>query len=126
VGTARFRVTANDPARSVFVGIAPTGSVDAYLTGVGYSTVQGLHASDVTYVRHAGSAPATAPGQQSFWTTAVFGAGTQELSWTPSSGDWTLVVMDAASSANLAVRADVAATAPGLPAVERGMFGGGA
>jgi hypothetical protein len=126
VGTTRVRVTASDPTQAVFVGIAATSSVDAYLAGVGYSTVQTLQNSGVTYLRHEGSAPATTPGQQQFWAAGVSGPGTQELTWTPSTGDWTLVVMDADSSANVAVRADVAATVPSLPALERGMYVAGA
>jgi hypothetical protein len=40
LGTVRVRATSNDPAKPVFIGIARTADVNAYLGGVAYSTVR--------------------------------------------------------------------------------------
>jgi hypothetical protein len=124
--TARIRVTATDPARPVFVGVAPTASVDAYLAGVAYSTVNTIGVSGTRYVQHAGSTAVALPGQQGFWTASVTGTGTQALAWTPATGDWTIVVMNADGTANLAVRADAAATVPSLNWIAVALFVAGA
>jgi hypothetical protein len=67
-----------------------------------------------TYREHAGGAPATSPGEASFWSASVSGTGTQTLSWKPQPGDWTLVVMNADGSRGVAVNAAIAATLPVL------------
>jgi len=124
--TARIRVTATDPARAVFVGVAPTASVDAYLAGVAYSTVNAIGVNGTTYVQHPGSTAVALPGQQGFWTARVSGTGTQALTWVPTTGDWTIVVMNADGTANLAVRADAAATVPSLNWIALALFVAGA
>jgi len=124
--TARIRVTATDPARAVFVGVGPTASVDAYLAGVAYSTVNAIGVNGTTYVQHPGSTTVALPGQQGFWTARVSGTGTQALTWVPTTGDWTIVVMNADGTANLAVRADAAATVPSLNWIALALFVAGA
>lgn len=122
LGTTRIRVKATNPAQAVFVGIAPTGSVDAYLAGVSYATVQRIGGTRTTYVEHAGTAPAASPGQQGFWASSVSGAGSQTLTWTPASGDWTIVVMNQDAVGGVTVQADIAATVPSLTRIEFVMF----
>ena len=67
-----------------------------------------------TYIRHAGTVPTTPPGQVTFWAVKASGPGTQTLTWTPASGDWTVVVMNPDASPGVSVRADVGATVPAL------------
>ncbi len=114
LGTVRFRVTAQDAAQPVFVGVAPTATVETYLRGVGHATWHGVNESRATMIEKSGSAPATAPAQQDFWTVSTSGAGTQALSWTPTAGEWSMVVMNTDGTNAVAVRAAAAATAPGL------------
>jgi len=114
LGTARIRVTPGDPTQSLFVGIAPTDAVQRYLNGVQHSTVQSLGGSTTRYVEQAGGAPSTPPAQQTFWTVQASGTGSLPLTWTPTAGNWTLVVMNAAATSGMAIHADAGATVPGL------------
>jgi len=42
-----------------------------------------------------GSAPAGAPGDETFWVASATGAGEQTLDWEPEDGDWRAVLMNA-------------------------------
>lgn len=122
LGRVRIHVTAADAGRSVFVGVARTSDADRYLSGVAASTVSRVDGHRVKYVQRSGTAPAQPPAQVAFWTAQAVGTGRQTLTWEPSSGDWTVVVMNADASAVVAVRADVGATIPVLPWVAAGMI----
>ena len=65
----------------------------------------------------AGGAPATLPGQESFWVAQASGTGQQELLWVPAAGDWTAVVMNADGSRPVVAYLSFGATAPGLSAI---------
>ncbi len=125
VGTLRIRVTSAGGISPVFIGIAPAGSAERYLTGVAYATVTGVTDHHGTYAEHAGSAPAVPPPAAGIWTAQVSGPGTQTLTWAVKSGDWMVVVMNAGGSAPVSVRADVAATLPALPWIATGLLLGG-
>jgi hypothetical protein len=93
-------------ARPVFVGIAPQADVDRYLDGVAHSEVTDVDGDDdVAYAAHRGTAPAGAPGAQTFWDASVTGSGRQTLTWKVHEGRWAVVVMNA--DASRAVDADV-------------------
>jgi hypothetical protein len=100
----------------VFVGIARTADVDAYLAGVGHSQVVDFTnwSGDPIYEQTSGTAPAEAPGDSDIWVAQASGPGRQSLTWDTDRGEWTTVVMDA--DAAQGVRADVAigAEAPNL------------
>jgi len=104
------------PAGAVFVGIAPTADVDAYLRGVARSVVvdpgEGGDHWKLDDVR--GGSPATPPTAQSFWAESVTGAGTQTLTWDVDQGDWTIVVMDPAAAAPVGADVAIGATVPVL------------
>jgi len=127
LGDVRFRFTADDPARGTFAGIAPTSDVLGYLSGVEYSTVTNFSSGgeSATYTSHAGGAPSTPPAEEGFWVAEASGSGTQSLTWAPSSGDWTIVVMNADGSPGVSVRADAGATVPALTWVAIGLLVGG-
>jgi hypothetical protein len=125
LGDVRFRFTADDPSRETFVGIAPTSAVRDYLSGVEYSTVTDFGSGGATYTRHTGGAPASPPADAEFWVARANGSGTQSLTWTPSSGDWTILVMNADGSAGISVRADAGANVPALTWVAIGVLAGG-
>jgi hypothetical protein len=85
---------------ALFVGVAPTAQVDAYLAGVAHHQVTGIDfdgstIGGVDYRSSDGFTEPPAPTTQAFWTEAVFGDGTQTLDWSLESGNWTAVVMNA-------------------------------
>ena len=125
LGDVRFRFTADDPSRQTFVGIAPTSDVRGYLSEVEYSTVTDFGSGGATYTFHAGGAPATPPAEAGFWVAEASGSGTQSLTWAPSSGDWTIIVMNADGSPGVSVDADAGATVPALTWVAIGLLVGG-
>ncbi|MEV0287057.1 MULTISPECIES: DUF4389 domain-containing protein [unclassified Kribbella] len=112
-GDARVRVLADDGA-PVFVGIASSADVRAYLAGVAYTTVTSARPYSTTYDDHAGGAPSTPPTEVAIWRTQAAGSGEQTITWPVENGDWMLVVMTPDVAANFAVQADFGATAPAL------------
>ncbi len=124
LGDARVRVTSADPAKAVFVGIAPQAAAEGYLSGVHYATVTDL-SRRITYRDHQGSAPATSPASAGIWAERVSGVGTQALIWPVQSGRWTIVAMNADASPGVSVRTDIGATAPSLAPLAAGLLIGG-
>jgi hypothetical protein len=116
LGTARVRATGTDGA-PVFIGVAPTDAVADYLDGVAHSTVTEL--DDTAYAEHPGGAPSQAPTASDIWTDQASGTGTQSMTWKPSGGNWTVVVMNADGSADVHAEADVGATVPVLGSLVR-------
>jgi hypothetical protein len=116
LGTVRIRVTAADPARPVFLGIARTGEVDGYLSGVGHADVTDIDVDPVRveYAAHPGAAPRSAPGGQAFWERSDAGTGTRTVEWELATGDWTVVVMNADGSPGVAADVDLGGTLPVL------------
>ncbi len=91
LGTVRIR---SESDRAVFVGIAPAAEVDRYLEGVEHDVVTDFD-GDPEYETRAGGAPASPPGEETFWAESVVGPGEQTLDWDPEDGDWRVVVMNA-------------------------------
>jgi hypothetical protein len=106
IGKVRFHATSQKP---VFVGIARTADVDAYLAGASYAVADDVDADPfaITYVSHQGTRALAAPGTRSFWAASAVGAGDTSLTWKPRSGTWSVVVMNADASPGVA--ADVTA-----------------
>ena len=97
----------------LFMGIAPTSAVDAYLTGVAHHEVtevdrheESKEILDVRYTAHEGTTAPSPPGAESFWESSVEGTGRLTLDWTLQPGDWTGVIMNADASSG--VSADLA------------------
>jgi len=89
---------------AVFVGIGPSDDVASYLGDVTRDEVTHLgRSSDVDYRSHSGSAPATPPGDQTFWVASATGAGAQTITWDVTSGNWSVVVMNADGSQGVMV-----------------------
>jgi hypothetical protein len=126
LGDVRIRVTANDPAKPVFVGIARADAATAYLNGVRYTTITDLSGRADRYNEHNGDAPRTPPAAERIWVAQISGTGTQTLDWAAPDGEWMVVVMNADASAGLDIRADAGATVPGLTWVATGLLAGGA
>jgi hypothetical protein len=124
LGTARLEVTGADPTTDVFVGIAPVDRAQTYLEGVQRTVVGdlGVDASNGGRVDLPGGAPSGPPTGQDFWAAQSSGSGTRQLSWSPSEGNWMLVVMNADGSAGVAVDGRVGATVPALGGVAWGLL----
>ncbi|MGY1679946.1 DUF4389 domain-containing protein [Geodermatophilus sp. SYSU D01176] len=116
IGDVRVEVTAAEPATEVFLGVARASDVDRYLAGVGHGRVDelGPDGGPGTATEIRGGAPASLPGDEDFWIARAQGTGTQTLQWTPSDGDWTVVVMRADGAAGLDVDARAGVTVPAL------------
>jgi hypothetical protein len=95
----------------VFVGIARTDDVAAYLAGVSHSTVEDIDYEpfEASYRREPGVRAPAVPGSERIWAASAAGAGSQSLEWEAEDGDWSVVVMNADGSRG--VQADVSAGA---------------
>ncbi len=103
----------------IFVGIARTADVDAYLTGVARSVALD-HVSDdgsVDLDFTDGGSPPVAPTDAEFWAATAAGQGPQELTWPSEAGDWTLVVMNGGGTTPVEADVAIGATAPILDEV---------
>ena len=106
-GSIRIRATAGTPA-DLFVGIGPADAVSAYLAGVAHAEV--TSALDPEDLRIApGTAPASVPGEQQFWAASATGGDVQSLTWEVDNGTWSLVVMNADGSGDVAADLQVGA-----------------
>ncbi|MGY1593599.1 DUF4389 domain-containing protein [Geodermatophilus sp. SYSU D00708] len=123
LGDARLQVTAEDPSTELFLGVAPSRDVARYLDGVGRRVVAevGPQGGDPG-VEVRGGPPAQPPGDLDIWTAQAQGPGTQTLTWTPSDGAWTVVVLRADGSAGVDVAARAGITAPALPWLWAGLL----
>jgi hypothetical protein len=132
LGRARVEARPATGSGPLFLGIAPTSAVDRYLDGVAVASLQDLNlrwngtpSNTWTTVEHAGGAPATPPAEAGFWTASTSGPGKQVLTWRPSAGDWTVVVMRADGGAAVIADVRAGATLPGLPWIAAGVLGVG-
>jgi hypothetical protein len=107
------RVSATAHGAPVFVGIARTRDVDAYLAGVGRATVTDLTGHPAYDVRR-GAAPSVLPSRAGIWVAQSTGTGKQQLTWTAENGDWTLVLMNADGSRGVTTTVAAGATVPAL------------
>jgi hypothetical protein len=124
IGNVRIRVTSSDPAKPVFVGIAPASEVSGYLSGVRYTTLTSL-GGHRTQISHQGNAVPSPPAAATIWAVHAVGTGTQTLVWTAPAGNWVVVAMNADASPVLTVRADAGAELPGLGWIAAGLLVGG-
>jgi hypothetical protein len=124
LGTVRVQATANGP--DLFLGVGPSAQVADYMRGVQRTVIDDLgndgavQGSDVP-----GNAPSGPPQAQTFWADQVAGGGRQQLSWDPSEGNWTFVVMNADGSAAVDADLRVGAEVPALTGLAWGMLAGG-
>lgn len=111
-GKVRLDVSGPEP---LFVGIAPKSTVDAYLARVEHTdaTKLDLDPFKVTYVDHPGTVDPGRPAREPFWAAAVSGTS-RPLNWNLRSGDWSIVVMNADGSRNVAARIGVGVEVPAL------------
>jgi hypothetical protein len=124
----RIRLRAESHAgKPVFVGIAPTRDVNAYLRGTAHATVTDVDYEPfrASYRTHSGAGRPAAPSAQRFWVANAEGAGRQTLTWKVRDGSWSIVVMNADGSANVDAGVSAGTDAPWLSAAGWGSLGGG-
>ena len=120
VDEIRIRITSSNPSRPLFAGIAGTGDVERYLSGVSYTTVDGHEVAE-----HPGARVPAAPAAALPWAARAQGTGNLTLTWAVRDGDWTVVVMNADASPGLSVRAEAGISAMALPWLAGEMLGVG-
>ena len=120
VDEVRIRITSSDPSRPLFAGIAATGDVKRYLSGVSYTTVDGHNVAD-----HPGTGDPAAPAAALPWAARAQGTGSLTLTWAVRDGDWMVVVMNADARPGLSVRTEAGISAMALPWLAGEMLGVG-
>jgi len=110
VDEVRIRITSSDPSRQLFAGIAATGDVERYLSGVSYTTVNGHDVTD-----HPGTGVPAPPAAALPWAARAQGTGSLSLTWPVRDSDWTVVVMNTDARPGLSVRAEAGISALALP-----------
>jgi hypothetical protein len=109
LATVRLRATARE-GEQIFVGIAHTSDLDAYLTGIAHDEVTHInwsHGDDVKYRRSDGTATATPPTAETFWVASAEGGGLQTVTWDVEGGNWSILVMNPDGSAGVAADVSV-------------------
>ena len=109
LGDVRLQATDGD----LFLGIGRTSDVEAYLGGVEHHRLTDVDYEPfrARYDLRAGDAPTAPPAEQDFWAATASGAGEQTLMWSPESGSWSAVVMNADASSGIAADLRVGAEA---------------
>lgn len=120
LGEIRIRVTPAAAGSALFVGIGPADEVHHYLAGVGHTIIADFWNERVQPV--GGDAIASAPGSQDFWVASDSGAGPRTVTWDPTGGSWSVVVMNVDGQPGVHVRADLGATIPPLIWISVGLL----
>jgi hypothetical protein len=130
LGKIRLEV-ASRTGEQVFVGIARTSDVSAYLRGTPHAIVTHIDTSPFrsgfrnSYRTVAGPGSAGAPTAQRIWVASSYGTGTRELTWKVQDGDWSVVVMNADGSPRVDAAVSAGAEAPFLGPLGWGLLGTG-
>jgi hypothetical protein len=111
-GHVRIDPRSTDSDKPVFVGIARTHEVDAYLDQVQRDEITDLDFDPFAIDKHreTGEARPAMPAAQTFW--AASSVDGRPLDWKVRSGDWSVVMMNADGSPGVSVDASVGANTP--------------
>ena len=126
-GSILLRGSAADPAKAIFIGIAPQADVAAYLAGVNHSEIVDVRFAPfrAQYREVPGTeCPGAARGPDLLDRLAT-GPGTQELQWDLRPGTWAVVIMNADATAPVAVDLQAGARSDLLWPVFVGLLIGG-
>jgi hypothetical protein len=115
LGQVRIESTATGPT-PLFVGIANSDDATVYLAPIEHAIASDPAGGSPgpTYRQHDGAAPTSAPAGQTIWVASATGTGEQSATWKVSSGDWTVVMMNADGTRPVEGDLAVAATLPWL------------
>jgi hypothetical protein len=110
-GTVRIRATPGNATAPVFIGIGSAAAVDTYLAGVARTLpgTAGRQARDLP-----GGGPSTPPAVAGVWEVQSTGPGEQDVFWTPHTGRWSMVLMNADGTGPVTASIDVGVSAPWL------------
>ena len=120
LGEIRIRVTPTSAGSTTFVGIGPSNQVERYLAGVDRTVITDFWSESLRPT--GGSASASAPASQDFWVASDSGSGPRTVTWEPTGGSWSVVVMNADGQPGVDVRADLGATLPPLVWISVGLL----
>ena len=120
LGEIRIRVSPASAGTTQFVGIGPSDDVDRYLAGVNHTLITDFWSETVQPV--GGDTAASAPSSQDFWVAWDSGAGPRTVTWDPTEGSWSVVVMNIDGQPGVDVRADLGATLPPLVWISVGLL----
>ena len=111
-GRVRIDPRSTNSDKPVFVGIAATKDVNAYLDQVQRDEISDLDFDPFTIdkSRHAGEARPAMPAAQTFW--AASSVDGRPLDWKVRKGEWSVVMMNADGSPGVSVDASVGAKTP--------------
>jgi hypothetical protein len=107
--------------KPLFVGIARTRDVEAWLRGTAYSEVSDIDLAPfkATYAPHHGTRKPGRPAHRRFWAAT----GTHALHWDVRSGAWSVVVMNADGSRGVAAAVSAGAKVPYIAEIAYGTLG---
>ena len=113
--------------KPVFVGIARTDDVSAYLADASHTIVTDVDYDPfkASYSAEPGEGSPAKPGGERIWAASTEGAGPQTLTWEAEDGDWSVVVMNADGSSGVAADISAGAKLPFLTALGWSAVGGG-
>jgi len=122
----RVRLRAQPAERDVpvFVGIARTSDVERYLRGVAHDVVRDVDLDPfrINYRTVVGRGTPGPPGDEHFWVASSGGAGRRTVVWEPTSGNFTVVLMNADASRGVTADASVGVAVHHLWAIVAGLF----
>jgi hypothetical protein len=130
LGKIRLKVASRTDA-PIFVGIAPTSAVSAYLRGTSHAIVTDIDTTAFRSTFHvnsratAGARPVGDPTTQRMWVASSYGAGTRDFTWKVKDGDWSLVVMNGDGSRGVDAAVSAGAEVPFLGPLGWSLLGGG-
>jgi hypothetical protein len=130
--SVKISVTSNN-GKPVFIGVATQQYAQSYLNGVNidklisYEWVPNRFGrlGTPTYQTIPGGNLTSLPLTQAFWVAQASGTGTQTLTWTPTTGDYWVVVMNENGSPGVDVDAQVGARIGFLGWIGGGILIGG-
>jgi hypothetical protein len=126
LGDIRLDV-APQSGKPVFVGIARTEELSAYLHGVAHTTVTDIDYApfEASYRDQGGLRKPAPPAGRGIWAGSANGAGPQTLTWDIQDGDWSIVVMNADGSPGVQAEISTGAKVPYLSEIGWSALGAG-